>query len=81
MFKINPLDIKVDNSWMGSGMSNLPVKTSSCILMKQDGSVQSIGYKAQEEYTELLLNGEADSYLFFEKFKSLLYYDEVKYLQ
>lgn len=79
--KTNPLDIKVDKSWLDSDSLYLPMKTATCILLDTDGNFISLGHKAQGEYAELLLDEKADCYLFFDKFKMELYNNEVNFMQ
>lgn len=80
-FKTNPLNIRVDKNWLDCDSVYLPVKTATCILLKMDESFISLGHKAQENYSELLLDGNADNYLFFDKFKMELYNNEVNSIQ
>ncbi|CAC5365025.1 unnamed protein product [Mytilus coruscus] len=75
-FKTDPLDIRIDKSWMVGRSSYFPTKTATCILMKGDGSFKSLGHEAQEEYADIILNDEAKHYLFFDKFKMALYNNE-----
>lgn len=79
-FHTNPLDIKVDQSWMVNGKSYLPINTSTSILMSKEGCFKSLGHEAQQEYSEKQVLGEADNYLFFDKFKMELFNNEVKSL-
>ncbi|XP_060555962.1 heat shock 70 kDa protein 12B-like, partial [Ruditapes philippinarum] len=50
------------------------LKTPTCALVNPDGkTLKSFGYDAENEYRELLDNGEDENYYFFKRFKMKLY--------
>jgi hypothetical protein len=59
-----------------SGDGRVTIKTPTVILFDENGKFQSFGYEAEEAYTRLLEDGEADGYSYFSSFKMKLFQDE-----
>lgn len=77
MFKFNPLEIRNIPRWIVTGVGYI-FKTETCILMAQDGNVVALGDEAKDIYADFLEHGKADEYRFFDRFKMLLYNNQVK---
>ncbi|KAL3857488.1 hypothetical protein ACJMK2_012156 [Sinanodonta woodiana] len=72
-FMNNKQDIWTNNRW-GTQMSTC--KTTTCVLLKADGNVLAIGYKAEETFTRECdkdRDNAEKNYYFFKNFKMVLY--------
>ena len=61
------------NSDWKSGDGLVTTKTPTVILFDENGKFHSFGYKADETYSRLLEDGEADGYSYFSCFKMQLF--------
>ena len=73
-FKRDPLKSYTE-IWQGSG--HLSSKAPTTILLTNEEQFDSFGYKAEEKYTELLENDEAEGWRFFKQFKMKLFENKV----
>ena len=64
------------NSDWKSGDGLVTTKTPTVILFDENGKFQSFGYEAEETYTQLLEDGEADGHSYFSTYKMKLFQDE-----
>ena len=64
------------NSDWTSGDGLATTKTPTVILFDENEKFHSFGYKAEEAYSRLLEDGEADGYCYFSCFKMKLFQDE-----
>ena len=72
-FETNPLKINT-NDWSSEGVHNAEMKAPSVLLLNPDQSFKSFGYRAQNDYTELLEEPEeASSYYYVKIFKMQLH--------
>ena len=77
------LNIHANQAWNSGGKSLMSLKTPTCILMRRtDGEArsftfESFGYEAENQYADIVIDGEADNYYFFDRFKMTLYTREV----
>ena len=58
--------------------SGLSAKAPSAILIGPDKQVAAFGYEAQQMYANLAENSRGQDYFYFEKFKLILYNNQVK---
>ncbi|XP_052083861.1 heat shock 70 kDa protein 12A-like [Mytilus californianus] len=77
-FKDNPLKIST-NSWISEGVFNDEMKAPSVLLLNPDQSFNSFGYRAQNNYKQLLLIDpeKAVKYYFVQDFKMQLHNREI----
>lgn len=68
MFKKKPV-----NSFQSWSKNLISLKTPTVILLDQDQKFHSFGFEAEEKYSELLEDEEADGWGFFRRFKMALY--------
>lgn len=69
-FKSDPMAIKTNKSWSKSLVS---MKTPTVILVNKDLKFDCFGYEAEEKYSQLLEDNEADDWALFRRFKMVLY--------
>lgn len=76
-FMDNPLKIRFNRAWkVGSGPF-LSMSTPTCLLLNKDKEFVAFGYEAENEYAEVILDGETDDYYFFKRFTTLLHSNKV----
>ena len=73
-FKSKPADIKTNQSWSKSLVS---LKTPTVLLVDPDRKFGAFGYEAEEKYSELLEDREAEGWALFRRFKMQLYKNPV----
>lgn len=69
-FKSKPTEVRTNQSWSKSLVS---MKTPTVILVDKDRKFNAFGYEAEEKYTQLLEDGEAEGWALFRRFKMTLY--------
>ena len=74
-YKKDHSKIYCNTDWK-SGDGLVTTKTPTVILFDENGKFQSFGYEAEEAYTQLLEDGEADGYSYFSRFKMKLFQEE-----
>ncbi|OWF47859.1 Heat shock 70 kDa protein 12B [Mizuhopecten yessoensis] len=65
-FQTDPLKINMMTWNAGSG-GLVSQKTSTCVLFKPDETFHSFGYKAEDNYTEQVLDGDYEDWFFFRR--------------
>ena len=76
-FRGKPDDFYMPQTWY-SGVNQLAsLKTPTCILLKKDGSFDSFGYEAQDNYATYAATEEHTGYLYFHNFKMALHNKKV----
>ena len=73
----NKLDIYANQIWNSGGKQFLSQKTPTCILLNKDKEFESFGFDAENQYADIIIDGEADDYYFFDRFKMMLHTREV----
>lgn len=76
-YKLDPLKITT-NHWTGEGSQTMSQKAPSSVLLNPDKTFNSFGYRAEEEYSNLVENGQHKDWYFFKKIKMRLLYKEVR---
>jgi len=74
-YKRDHSKISSNSDWK-SGDGLVTTKTPTVILFDENGKFHSFGYEAEEAYTRLLEDGEADGYSYFSCFKMKLFQGE-----
>ena len=69
--------IQVFRGW-GRGQGFSFYKTPTCVLLNPDGSFSKFGHAAVETYTKHLAKGSNKDFIYFERFKLVLYNTKVK---
>ncbi|KAK3100215.1 hypothetical protein FSP39_016447 [Pinctada imbricata] len=60
-------------TWADQNGKLSSIKTSTCVLFDPDGQLHSVGYDAEEKYSELADEVEHTDWFFFRRFKMNLY--------
>lgn len=68
----DPSKVYVTKPWV-SGSMLLYLKTPTVALFKENKEFHSVGYEAEDAYSELVFNGEHKPYYFFKRFKMRLH--------
>jgi len=68
--------IQVFRGW-GRGQGFSFYKTPTCLLLKPDGSFSKFGHAAVETYAKHLAKGNNKDFIYFERFKLVLYNTKV----
>ncbi|XP_076107597.1 uncharacterized protein LOC143075902 [Mytilus galloprovincialis] len=76
-YQTDHLDITCNQSCSSGGKQLISSKTPSCILMTRDKELVSFGYDAEKDYEHIIVEGNADNYYFFDKFKMALHKSKV----
>ncbi|XP_060064403.1 heat shock 70 kDa protein 12A-like [Ylistrum balloti] len=64
----DPLVISTPN-WTAESGGLVSTKTSTCILFKPNGNFHSFGFEAEDNYSNLALDGDEKGWYFFSRFK------------
>ncbi|XP_063411133.1 heat shock 70 kDa protein 12A-like [Mytilus trossulus] len=70
-FKEDPLKIHVNPVWKTN--QYMSMSTPTCLLLNKDKEFVAFGYEAENEYAEVILDGETDDYYFMKSFTTLLH--------
>lgn len=57
--------------------NGLSAKAPSAVLINPHQQVEAFGYEAQKKYAEILEDGDGSGFMFFQKFKMILYTTQV----
>ena len=71
--------IQVFRGW-GRGQGFSFYKTPTCVLLNPEGSFCKFGHAAVETYTKALAKGNNKDFIYFERFKLILYNTKVRRL-
>lgn len=81
--KLKEVTILANMVWNSgtSGVASLKAPTS--LLLTRDKEIVAFGFEAEEQYADIVLDGKADHYYFFHRFKMELHNNKVlnKYRQ
>jgi hypothetical protein len=47
-------------------------KTPTCLLLKEDKTIESFGFEAEEKYADLCMNNENKKFYYYRQFKMKL---------
>ncbi|VDI21848.1 Hypothetical predicted protein [Mytilus galloprovincialis] len=72
-FNEDPLEIEFKKYWESGSGGLISFKTPTSVLLRSDGECLSLGYDAENEYSDRLLDSDDSDCLFFHRFKMNLY--------
>lgn len=79
-FSVSPLKTKLpevqilsNQSWNAGIREAISLKTPTCLLLTKDKEIVAFGYEAENQYTDIVLDGQQDDYYFFYRFKMNLH--------
>ncbi|XP_061169337.1 heat shock 70 kDa protein 12B-like [Saccostrea echinata] len=75
-FRNSPNDIQTPQTWYSGSGSTASLKTSTCVLLNPDKTLNSFGYEAEDIYADLASENIHRNYFYFEHFKMKLHHDE-----
>lgn len=71
--KLPEVQILTNQSWNAGIKEAISLKTPTCLLLTKDKKIVAFGYEAENQYTDIVLDGNEDDYLFFYRFKMNLH--------
>lgn len=71
-FKKDPLKVQ-SHTWKAGTRALMSNKASTCALFDKNKKFHSFGYEAEDKYSDLTLDNEADDWYFFQRFKMTLF--------
>lgn len=72
-YQSDPAKISVNQNWVAGSMALVSLKAPTVVLFNEKKEFQSFGYEAENEYSELALDGEHQHFYFFSRFKMRLH--------
>lgn len=76
-YERDKLNIHTNQAWNSGGRSLMSLKTPTCVLIRKENTqFESFGYEAENSYADIVIEGEAENYYFFNRFKMMLYQRE-----
>lgn len=72
-YQADPAKISVNQNWVAGSMALVSLKAPTVVLFNEKKEFQSFGYEAENEYSELALDGEHQHFYFFSRFKMRLH--------
>lgn len=78
-FEKNALQIHTP-VWKAGSRQFMSEKTPTCLLLNSEQKFEAFGFDAEDQWTELLLDGEEEDYYYFERFKMNLHNNKVLYI-
>lgn len=76
-FKTDPLQIHANQGWNSGGRASLSLKTPTCLLLDGQKRFIAFGYGAENQYSDIVMDGKQDEYFYFHRFKMDLYKNKV----
>ena len=61
------------HTWKAGTRALMSNKASTCALFDKNKKFHSFGYEAEDKYSDLTLDNEADDWYFFQRFKMTLF--------
>lgn len=78
---LTDVEILANQLWVNSESNEIAsLKTPTCLLLNKNKEIAAFGYDAEEQYTDIQLDGETDNYYFFHRFKIRLFLEKVIYI-
>ncbi|XP_076081761.1 heat shock 70 kDa protein 12A-like isoform X1 [Mytilus galloprovincialis] len=72
-FVKDPLKIQANPVWKAGSRQFMSMKTPTCLLLDGKREFVAFGYDAENQWADLLLDGEHEEYYYFERFKMNLH--------
>ena len=79
-FKKDPQKIVANQAWNAGSHRHISLKTPTCLLLDDKEELVSFGYEAENKYSDIVIDGKQNEYLFFQRFKMQLYKNKVNNL-
>lgn len=76
-FRINQLDVTLNDPWTEEFRGLLALKAPTCILFDPTMKFHAFGYEAENKYTDLATKDAHGDWYYFERFKLHLFKTEV----
>lgn len=76
-FMDDPLIIFLNPVWNAGSRQLISLNTPTCLLFDKDKEFVAFGYDAENQYADVMLDGETDDYYFFQRFTTLLHSNKV----
>ena len=71
-YKKDPTKISANN-WVAGSRCLVSMKAPSTILLDENKKFVAFGYEAEDQYSDLTLDGDHEKYYYFRRFKMLLF--------
>ncbi|XP_060601651.1 heat shock 70 kDa protein 12A-like isoform X2 [Ruditapes philippinarum] len=68
----DPTKIRAPQAWNGGKQNLMSYKTPTCLLLKEDKTIESFGFEAEEKYADLCMNKENKKFYYYRQFKMKL---------
>lgn len=75
--ELKDIEILSNQVWNSGTAEVASLKTPTCLLLSKDRKVSVFGYEAEEQYADIVLDGNTDDYYFFHRFKMNLHNNKV----
>ncbi|KAH3690953.1 heat shock 70 kDa protein 12B-like [Dreissena polymorpha] len=72
-FKDSPNDVKTNKGWTAGSGQLISLKTSTSVLLNQNGEFHSFGFDAEDKYSSLAGEGKHHGWRLFRRFKMVLH--------
>lgn len=71
------VNLLTNQKWHSSTTAIESIKTPTCLLLSKNKTTYAFDYEAEEKYESIVINGKADQYYFFQRFKMELHNNQV----
>ncbi|XP_071139076.1 heat shock 70 kDa protein 12A-like [Mytilus edulis] len=71
--ELKDVEIFSNQIWNSGTAEVASLKTPTCLLLSKDRKVSVFGYEAEEQYADIVLDGDTEDYYFFHRFKMNLH--------
>ncbi|XP_052083883.1 heat shock 70 kDa protein 12A-like [Mytilus californianus] len=71
--ELKDVEILSNQIWNSGTAEVASLKTPTCLLLSKDRKVSVFGYEAEEQYVDIVLDGDTEDYYFFHRFKMNLH--------
>lgn len=75
--KLSDVQILTNQAWNAGVREAISLKTPTCLLLTKAREIVAFGYEAENQYTDIVLDGKEDDYYFFYRFKMNLHKSKV----
>ncbi|VDI34561.1 Hypothetical predicted protein, partial [Mytilus galloprovincialis] len=70
---LKDVEILSNQIWNSGTAEVASLKTPTCLLLSKDRKISAFGYEAEEQYADIVLDGDTEDYYFFHRFKMNLH--------
>ncbi|XP_052083880.1 heat shock 70 kDa protein 12A-like [Mytilus californianus] len=71
--ELKNVEILSNQVWNSGTAEVASLKTPTCLLLTKERDLVAFGYEAEEQYADIVMDGHADDYYFFHRFKMNLH--------